>query len=67
MINVYFIKKEDDQKELDRLLQEKFSCIPVFLEDQLAEDYYNGFSNGVLWPLFHYLTSESGENFTGIF
>lgn len=26
-------------------LAEKFSCIPVFLSDDLAELHYNGFSN----------------------
>lgn len=32
------------------------SCIPVYLSHEEIELYYNGFSNGVLWPLFHYVT-----------
>lgn len=27
---------------------------PIFLEENLYNDYYNGFSNSILWPLFHY-------------
>ncbi|MCO6430895.1 MAG: bifunctional alpha,alpha-trehalose-phosphate synthase (UDP-forming)/trehalose-phosphatase [Deltaproteobacteria bacterium] len=27
---------------------------PVFIPPQQYEAYYNGFSNGALWPLFHY-------------
>ncbi|HYE54585.1 MAG TPA: bifunctional alpha,alpha-trehalose-phosphate synthase (UDP-forming)/trehalose-phosphatase [Chitinophagaceae bacterium] len=30
---------------------------PVFPDPQLYGDYYNGFSNSVLWPLFHYFPS----------
>lgn len=31
-------------------------CIPVYFDHMEIELYYNGFSNGVLWPLFHYVT-----------
>ena len=34
---------------------EEHNCLPVFLSDDIIERYYNGFSNGVLWPLFHYV------------
>ena len=30
-------------------------CVPVFLDEQTADEYYNGFCNSVLWPLFHYV------------
>ncbi|KAJ1916209.1 Trehalose-6-P synthase/phosphatase complex synthase subunit [Mycoemilia scoparia] len=30
------------------------SCVPVFLDNETAELHYNGFSNSILWPLFHY-------------
>jgi trehalose 6-phosphate synthase/phosphatase len=30
---------------------------PIFLDETLYSDYYNGFSNSVLWPLFHYFPS----------
>jgi trehalose 6-phosphate synthase/phosphatase len=30
-------------------------CVPVYLSAAEVESYYDGFSNAVLWPLFHYL------------
>jgi hypothetical protein len=29
-------------------------CMPVFLEKEMADKFYNGFCNNVLWPVFHY-------------
>ena len=43
------------QEGFAKKLLEQYNCVPVFLEDKLADDHYNGFSNGILWPLFHYL------------
>ena len=31
-----------------------FEIKPLFVDKQVYEGYYNGFSNSVLWPLFHY-------------
>lgn len=31
-----------------------FDVHPLFVDKQVYTDYYNGFSNSVLWPLFHY-------------
>jgi trehalose 6-phosphate synthase/phosphatase len=31
-----------------------FEIHPIFVDKQVYNDYYNGFSNSVLWPLFHY-------------
>ncbi len=33
------------------------SCVPVFLTQSEVDSYYHGFSNNVLWPLFHYFPS----------
>jgi len=30
---------------------------PVFVASKIYDQYYNGFSNSVLWPLFHYFPS----------
>jgi len=30
------------------------TIIPLFIDQALYKDFYNGFSNSVLWPLFHY-------------
>jgi len=42
-----------DRNEIRRLLSEK-KCHPVFLSRRELEQYYNGFCNRTLWPLFHY-------------
>lgn len=34
-----------------------FNYVPVLLYKEQYEKYYNGFSNSVLWPLFHYFPS----------
>jgi trehalose 6-phosphate synthase/phosphatase len=34
-----------------------YDYIPVFIEEPRYEQYYNGFSNSLLWPLFHYFPS----------
>jgi trehalose 6-phosphate synthase/phosphatase len=42
-------------------LEEKlagFKTAPVYLSDEEVQRYYENFSNGVLWPLFHYLTDK---------
>jgi trehalose 6-phosphate synthase/phosphatase len=35
----------------------KYSFLPVFVNDKMYESYHYKFSNGVIWPLFHYLPS----------
>lgn len=47
--------------EIDEITAEKIknlsikeNCVPVPLTHQELEEYYFGFSNRVLWPLFHY-------------
>ncbi|KAF0972494.1 hypothetical protein FDP41_009397 [Naegleria fowleri] len=45
---------EEEKEELRNELA-NFNQFPVFLEAEEAHKYYDGFSNGVLWPLFHYL------------
>ena len=30
-------------------------CIPVFLNEETVNQYYNGYCNNILWPLLHYL------------
>lgn len=31
----------------------KSNCYPVFLTQKQLDDYYNGYSNSILWPAFH--------------
>ncbi|KAL0585721.1 hypothetical protein ABG067_004645 [Albugo candida] len=48
------IRQEDQARVRDQLAKE-FNCIPVFLTKEVAELYYNDFSNDILWPIFHYV------------
>lgn len=40
-------------KEVEELLTEE-GCRGVFLREQQVRDFYEGFSNKTIWPLFHY-------------
>jgi len=44
--------KGDEADVKARLLSE--GCYPVFLSAHDVQDYYEGFCNGTIWPLFHY-------------
>lgn len=46
----------DKQPEIIAQLAE-LSLHPVFLNQQEISEYYEGFSNEVLWPVFHYYAS----------
>jgi len=54
-------ESESEENEIERLLT-KEHCKPVFLNHDLIENYYDGFSNTTLWPLFHYFTEYSEFN-----
>lgn len=41
-----------------------YTYSPVFVHWKKYEMYYNGFSNSVLWPLFHYFPSYADYNST---
>ena len=49
----------DDLSEKDRIdithELKKHNCYPVFLSQKQLDEFYNGFSNSVLWPAFHEL------------
>ncbi len=38
---------------------EKRNCYPIFLSQRQIDDFYSGYSNGVLWPLFHNLAKST--------
>jgi len=42
-----------DTRSIKKILKEK-NCYPVFLSAYDVENYYHGFCNRTLWPLFHY-------------
>ena len=38
--------------------RDEHKAIPVFMSEELSDRHYNGFSNSILWPLFHYHPGE---------
>lgn len=53
---------EKDRITISKTLKEDYNCKPVFLSEDLADAHYNGFSNSILWPLFHYHPGEISFN-----
>ncbi len=47
------IKKEEDKEQIKKDLKSE-NMIPVFLSKKLIENFYEGFSNDTIWPIFHY-------------
>ncbi len=45
---------DDDRASIRKYLKKK-NCYPIFLSKKLVDDYYNEYSNRILWPLFHHL------------
>ncbi|KAL2911543.1 Trehalose-6-P synthase/phosphatase complex synthase subunit [Polyrhizophydium stewartii] len=52
----------DEQAVVSQQLLEQYSCAPVFINNDIADKHYNGFSNSILWPLFHYHPGEINFN-----
>ncbi len=44
----------DKYRSLAKILQKDFKCSPILLTKDELEGHYYGFSNCVIWPLFHY-------------
>ncbi|MDX1765616.1 MAG: bifunctional alpha,alpha-trehalose-phosphate synthase (UDP-forming)/trehalose-phosphatase, partial [Candidatus Saccharimonadales bacterium] len=51
---------KNERLQITRELKKR-GCNPVFLSKDQIENYYSGYSNGTLWPLFHY-THDKVEN-----
>jgi trehalose-6-phosphate synthase len=49
------IDEPQDRMAVANLLMQHHQCIPVWVDKDLHDLYYNGFCNGVLWQLFHYV------------
>lgn len=45
---------EEEREHVSRRLMDEYNCLPVYVSDEIADRHYNGFSNSILWPLFHY-------------
>ncbi|QSS51129.1 alpha,alpha-trehalose-phosphate synthase [Histoplasma capsulatum var. duboisii H88] len=49
---------EDEIHLVKKRLSDEYDAVPVLIDDELADRHYNGFSNSILWPLFHYHPGE---------
>ena len=52
-----FPQEDWDQVSASRAEKPDFEVVPVFVDKDRYENYYNGFANSVLWPLFHYFST----------
>lgn len=52
------VNSDRDKRTIESNLKEQFNCYPVWLSEEIADLHYNGFSNSILWPLFHYHPGE---------
>lgn len=43
-------------------LQTDYTYLPIFIGEEVYQRYYSGFSNSLLWPLFHYFPSFAEYN-----
>ncbi len=46
------LKEKEKEKIINKLSED--NCYPVFLTQREIDNYYHGFCNNVIWPLFHY-------------
>lgn len=51
-------KIQRDKKRIRRKLAAQ-NCLPVFLSQREVDNYYHGYCNKTLWPLFHYFTQRA--------
>jgi trehalose 6-phosphate synthase/phosphatase len=51
---------ESDKAYITRTLK-KHRCHPVFLTQKQIDQFYSGYSNSVLWPLFHDMPVTTGD------
>jgi trehalose 6-phosphate synthase/phosphatase len=47
--------EESRRQEIASKLAEEYGCVAVFLGQEEATAFYEGFSNSSIWPLLHYL------------
>lgn len=45
------------REELKKEVRARFQSYPVFLSEEEMDQFYLGFCNGTIWPLFHYFPS----------
>ena len=52
---------DNDKKQIIKELAKR-NCVPVFLSRRQVNNFYNGYSNSLLWPLFHNLPMDNADD-----
>ena len=52
-----FTINEKDKEKFEKQIYDEFNSIPVFISEEEMENFYQGFCNKTIWPLFHYFPS----------
>lgn len=50
------VSTAEDERDIRQELAER-RLVPVFLTEDDISEYYEGFSNDIIWPIFHYYAS----------
>jgi trehalose 6-phosphate synthase/phosphatase len=48
---------KNEQADLQTKILTEYNAYPVFLNESTMENFYEGFCNNTIWPLFHYFPS----------
>lgn len=52
-----YVPESDKEKEIITEKLAEMSLVPIFLTTEQLKGFYEGFSNEILWPIFHYRLS----------
>jgi len=55
----YWPSGREERAEIESTLINRYLSYPVFIEPSEVNQYYYGFANRTLWPLFHYFSTFS--------
>ncbi|MPW24441.1 bifunctional alpha,alpha-trehalose-phosphate synthase (UDP-forming)/trehalose-phosphatase [Alkalibaculum sp. M08DMB] len=53
-----------ETQNIENKLMNDYKCLPVLLSNKDIEEYYFGFCNNTIWPLFHYFTNKTEYEFS---
>lgn len=57
-----FVPENEQEEAITKQKLAELNLVPVFLTEEELQGYYEGFSNEVLWPIFHYRLSYAVYN-----
>ena len=49
---------DEDKKTIYQECTTKFNLYPIFIDPELNDNAYNGFCNGIAWPMLHYFSDD---------